>query len=69
LLAHNQGIKTAKELARFAWAELSAQNERLRKDGKVLSEAKDNLAELEVYAKQFLSQQLPIFAALRIVSP
>jgi Predicted methyltransferase regulatory domain len=66
LLGRESGLKTSRELAEFAWGQLAAQGERLRKDGNTLTEIKDNIAELEVHAKQFLEGQLPAYIALQI---
>ena len=66
LLAIHQGKKHPTEWAQFAWQLLTAQGQRILKDGKTLDAAEDNLAELTSQAEAFAQKQLPILKALQI---
>lgn len=66
LFAIQKGYKQPKDWAEFAWAILSAQGQRLVKEGKAMESAEDNLAELTVQAQTFADKQLPILKALQI---
>lgn len=65
LLARAQG-KPEAEWAAFVWQMVSAQKQALVKDGKTLSTAEENLAELQGLVDQFVNKQLPILQALQI---
>lgn len=52
--------------ARDAWAELSAQASHLIKDGRELSSAEDNLAELDGLATAFGARELPLLRTLGV---
>ncbi|MGF7206216.1 SAM-dependent methyltransferase [Skermanella aerolata] len=52
--------------AEFAWQALSAQGQRLMKDGKVLQSTEDNLSELQTRAAIFQKQTLPLLRQLGI---
>jgi SAM-dependent methyltransferase len=67
LLAKQQGHKQLADWAQFVWAILSAQGQRLVKEGKALESAEDNLAELTAQAQTFVDKQLPILKALQIL--
>ena len=66
VLARAQGKKQPAELAQFAWGWLVIQNQLLIKDGKTLATPEENQAELQVLAKDFVDNQLPIYKALGI---
>jgi SAM-dependent methyltransferase len=66
LLARGEGRRTADEMAQFAWALLSAQGQRVAKDGKPLESPDENLAELARQGGEFLAKRLPVLEALQI---
>lgn len=66
LLARQTGLKTPEEWAQDAWQRLTAQGQKLLKDGKTLDTPEDNLAELNRQANEFAEKQLPILKALQI---
>ncbi len=66
LLARQEGQSTADAMAQFAWDVLSAQGQRVAKDGKPLETPEENLAELARQAGEFLDKRLPVFQALRL---
>lgn len=68
LLGLTQGKQQAGDLAAFAWQVVSVQGQRLVKDGKTLEGEAENQAELQSQVEQFLTKQLPILKALRIIS-
>jgi SAM-dependent methyltransferase len=61
-----QGKKQPADWAKDAWVILSAQGQRLLKEGKTLETAEENLAELTAQAQTFADKQLPILKALQI---
>jgi SAM-dependent methyltransferase len=67
LLAKHRGHKHPHDWAQFAWEILSAQDQRLVKEGKKLDSAEENLAELVPQAQTFADKQLPILKALQII--
>jgi hypothetical protein len=66
LLAMGQGKKQPAEWAQFVWQILSAQSQKLVKDGKTLETEEGNLAELAAQATSFAEKQLPVLKALQI---
>lgn len=66
LAAVGQGKKQPAELAAVAWQWLSAQGQKLLKDGKTLETPEENLAELTVQAEAFVHKQLPVLKALQV---
>ncbi len=66
LLAIEHGKKQPAEWASVVWEVLTAQGQKLVKDGKTLETAEDNLAELHLQAQAFAAKQLPILKALQI---
>jgi hypothetical protein len=68
LLARNSAKNGGQpaDWAQFTWNILSAQGQRLLKEGKTLESAEDNLAELQAQATVFAQKQLPILKALQI---
>jgi SAM-dependent methyltransferase len=67
LLARQQGHKQPTDWAKFVWAILETQGQRLVKEGVTLEGKDDNLKELTAQAKTFAEKQLPILKALQIV--
>jgi SAM-dependent methyltransferase len=66
ILAIAEGRKKPNEWAQFAWLYLSAQGQKIVKDGNALDSAEENLAELTVQAEEFSHKHLPILRALQI---
>lgn len=66
LLAMGQGRKQPTEWAQVAWQILSAQGQKLVKEGTALDTPEQNLAELTAQARTFAEKQLPILKALQI---
>lgn len=66
LLSLQQGKKKPEEWAKEVWATISAQGQRLIKEGKTLESAEDNLQEITQQATAFAQKQLPILKALAI---
>jgi hypothetical protein len=67
IVARQRGHKLPQEWASFCWQALSAQGQRLVKEGKVVETAEENLAELVRQAKEFAEQRLPVLQALQVV--
>jgi SAM-dependent methyltransferase len=61
-----QNLKTEADLAGFVWTILSAQGQRLIKDGKTIEDADANRAELTSAAQHFLRKLLPLLKALGV---
>ena len=66
LLAASRDKKQPAEWARFVWQVLSAQGQKIVKDGKTLETAEENLGELTAQAQAFADTQMPILKALGI---
>ena len=66
LLARALGQTDPAEWARYAWHVLSAQEEKLLKDGKVLETTEENMTDLLRQARAFAEEKLPILEALQI---
>ena len=66
LLARQQGQKTPRQMAEFAWLQIKAFGQSLSKEGKALSGDEENLKELTTLAEQFEQKQLPLYKALQI---
>jgi SAM-dependent methyltransferase len=66
LISIGQGKNQASELAEFVWQLLSAQGQKLLKEGKTLQTPEENLSELTSQAQAFLDKALPILKALQI---
>lgn len=66
LMSIQQGKKQPEDWAKDTWAILSAQGQRLVKEGKTLEAAEENIAELTKQAQTFADKQLPILKALQI---
>jgi len=66
MLSLQQGKKKPEDWAKDTWAVLSAQGQRLLKEGQTLETAEDNMAELTTQAHEFAVKQLPILKALQI---
>ncbi|MDE7197180.1 MAG: class I SAM-dependent methyltransferase [Helicobacter sp.] len=63
--AHMENRKSKDELARYVWDIYKPQGRKHVKDGKVLNEDSENIAEIERMAQEFL-QRLPIYKQLGI---
>jgi hypothetical protein len=72
LLARSEGGPAGSgqpaDWARNAWEIISAQGQRLIKEGKTLESAEDNIAELTAQAQTFAEKQLPVLRALGIAA-
>lgn len=66
LRALKAGKATPADWAREAWSTLVAQGHRLNKDGKVIENASEGLAELTRQASDFGARRLPILRALQV---
>ncbi len=66
LHAHAQGRSHADEWAQFAWQTLSAQGQKLLREGKPVESAEENLAQLTIDARDFMDKRLPILKALGV---
>lgn len=69
LLARSRGQQQPAEWAAFVWQILSAQNQRLIKEGKALEGPEENLVELTAQAEAFAAKQWPVLQALGIARP
>jgi hypothetical protein len=67
LLAMRNGKNQPQDWASEVWAVLSAQNQRLLKEGKTLETAEENVQELLSQANDFARKRLPILKALEVV--
>ncbi|NWD77809.1 methyltransferase regulatory domain-containing protein [Pseudomonas gingeri] len=67
LISIKQGKKQPAEWAQLAWGIIGEQGEGLLKDGKPLSTAEENMAELLAQAKAFQENSLLVLTALKIV--
>ena len=68
LLAMSRGEDGAERMAASAWQLLSAQGQRILKQGKPLETEAENVSELTAQAESFIAKQLPILKALGIAS-
>jgi SAM-dependent methyltransferase len=66
LAARARGRTTPQEWAEAAWQTISAQGQRLVKDGTVVTTAEESLAVLVADARNFAETRLPILQALQI---
>ncbi|MCX5864967.1 MAG: class I SAM-dependent methyltransferase [Deltaproteobacteria bacterium] len=66
LLAMSQGKKKPADWAEMVWQILSAQGQKIVKEGKTLETAEENLVELSGQAAAFAEKQLPVLKALQI---
>lgn len=66
LMARQQAKTAPEDWARFTWAILSAQKQKIIKEGKTLESEVENLQELTTQAQEFSAKQLPILKALQI---
>lgn len=67
IAAINDGKKQPKEWAEYALQVLNLQNQKLIKNGKTLELDEENLAELNLEAKEFKTKWVPILQALQII--
>jgi SAM-dependent methyltransferase len=66
LLARENGGKTPKDWAKFVFDVLALQGQQMRRDGKVIDAAEDQLSLLAQMAEEFAAKQLPILRALKV---
>jgi hypothetical protein len=66
MLAMQQGLKTPQDWVGAVWQVLSAQNQRLLRDGKPIESDEENRAELLREAQKF-QQRIPVLQALQIL--
>jgi len=66
LLALRDGKGEPSDWAKFGWAILSGQGQRVIKDGKALETPEQNLQHLSAQAAEFARKRLPILKALGI---
>lgn len=66
LLARSQGRTTPEEWAAFVWQILSAQGQKVLRDGRTIGPAEENIAELTRQAALFGEKVLPVLQALRV---
>ena len=66
LLARAQGAKQSGDWADFVWQTISAQGQKLIKDGETLESDEENLLELRHRAAEFDDKHLPVLKALQI---
>lgn len=66
LLASDSGRKQPVEWAQFAWQLLSAQGQKLVKEGRTIESTEGNLGELTAQAKAFAEKRLPVLKALGV---
>lgn len=66
LLALSEGKKQPDEWAEFVWGVLSAQEQRIVKEGKTLDTPEENLAELKTQAGIFAEKQLSVLKSIGI---
>jgi len=67
LRAFVEGKKQPDEWADAAWKVLTAQGQKILKDGKVLETAEENLAELKTQAASFAEKQLLVLKSLHVI--
>jgi hypothetical protein len=60
LLARREGLQRPDEWAAFAWRILAEQEQKILKDGKTLQTPEENLAEMNVQAKEFAEKRLMV---------
>lgn len=67
LMALQKNKKLPAECAQFAWQILSAQGQKIVKEGKALETAEENINELTGQAASFIEKQWPILKALQVI--
>lgn len=66
LLAKRSCIDAPADMAKFAWQQLSAANQKIIKDDVTLETEEENLTELEAKAQEFVTKKLPLLEKLYI---
>lgn len=66
ICAMREGAQQPSDYAKWVWQSLSAQGQKMLKEGKTLETAEENIAELTSQAALFLERVLPILKALHI---
>ena len=67
ILAIQQGKKMPEDWAAFVAQILTAQGQKIVKEGKTLETPEENLAELNLQATAFATKQLPIMKAPQVI--
>lgn len=67
LLGLSNGLKQPSDFAQFVWQILSAQRQKIVKDGNKLETVEENIKELTEQATVFLERQLPVLKALQVI--
>lgn len=62
-----RGKVTPQDVALDVWPVLASLGQRLIRDGKAIEQPADNIAELATLAREFMTNRLPILAALEVV--
>ena len=68
LLAHVEGLHGAAALADFVWQTLSAQDQRMVRQGVRLDSAEDSIAEITLQAERFERDYLAMYRALGVIA-
>lgn len=66
LLARKEGLKRPEDWAQYVWKCLSAQGQRLAKDGAAVEDEAENISMLTKQATEFYENRLPLLKALMI---
>jgi hypothetical protein len=67
MLSMKQGKRNPSEWAHYAWEIISAQGQKILKNGQTLQSSEDNIDELTTQAKEFELKRLPMLRALQVV--
>jgi len=67
LVGLSKGLRSPNDFAQFVWKILSAQGQKILKEGKTLETAEENIEELTEQTIIFLEKQLPILKALQVI--
>ncbi|WP_420340744.1 class I SAM-dependent methyltransferase [Roseibium sp.] len=66
LAARLKGNKSPEDWAKYVWAVLATQGQKLKKDGKTLESEEENLSELVSKAREFQEKKLPVLISLQV---
>ena len=67
MLSMKQGKRNPSEWAQYAWEIISAQGQKILKNGQTLQSSEENIDELTTQAKEFELKRLPMLRALQVV--
>jgi SAM-dependent methyltransferase len=67
LLARSRGVRSDRDLAQFAWSQMSAFNQGILFKGKKLESSEEYVAQLREEARNFSEHYLPLFDALQVL--